>query len=86
MSRHLIISLIRFPCILTVIICISLLVYIQSAIEAQYLANQVQLYYASKDSSRHELLEKFNLYPDKFDYTKVFELLQDGISHPATQH
>ena len=55
--------------------------------DAQFLANQVQLYYASEDASRQHLVTQFNTQPDAFDYTKLFEHLQTGLhSHaPDTQ-
>ncbi|XP_065904273.1 ATP synthase mitochondrial F1 complex assembly factor 1-like isoform X2 [Dysidea avara] len=52
-----------------------------SIMEAQYLANQIQLYYTSGDKERHHLLTQFNHHPNEFDYTKLIELLtQKGIN------
>lgn len=39
-----------------------------NAIEAQCLANQVQLYYGENDTHRTKLLEKFTMKPDSFDH------------------
>ena len=56
--------------------------------DAQFLANQVQLYYASEDDSRQRLVTQFNSQPDAFDYTKLFEHLQTSLhSHvPRTEN
>ena len=60
----------------------------QSVIDAQFLANQVQLYYASEDDSSQLLVAQFNAQPDRFDYTKLFEHLQTSVhSHlPHTEN
>ena len=56
--------------------------------DAQYLANQVQLYYGTEDDSRQPLVTQFNTQPDTFDYTKLFEHLQTSLpSHtPHTEN
>jgi ATP synthase F1 complex assembly factor 1 len=50
-----------------------------SVIDAQYLANQVQLYYITEENGRCSLLRAFNHSQEEFDYTKLFEHLQSGI-------
>lgn len=58
-----------------------------SVIDAQFLANQVQLYYASEGDSSQLLVAQFNAQPDRFNYTKLFEHLQTSVhSHlPRTE-
>ena len=46
--------------------------------EAQFLANQVQLYYASSDLERFNLVKQFNFQPDEFDYQLLIEQLQNS--------
>ena len=49
--------------------------WLQSVLEAQFLANQIQLYYATGNKERHSLLQQFNHKPDTFDYNKLLELI-----------
>lgn len=44
--------------------------------EAQLLANQLQLYYATEDKERTDLLETFNTRPAEFKHMEVVRLLQ----------
>ena len=52
-------------------------VFLQTPLEAQFLANQVQLYYASTDPQYFHLLRQFNLEPDQFDYRTLIDQLQN---------
>lgn len=47
--------------------------------DAQWLAYQVQMYYASENNHREELLKTFNRFPDKFDHMSVVHELNDEI-------
>lgn len=47
--------------------------------EAQFLANQVQLYYAGEDSSKYNLVKQFNLHPNNFDYKLLIDQLQSSV-------
>lgn len=48
--------------------------------EAQCLANQVQLFYATDRSETYELVETFNHRPNEFKYMSVIaELEQSGL-------
>ncbi len=51
---------------------------LQSVLEAQYLANQVQLFYASDDVERYALVRQFNHDPQNFDYQKLIEQLNNA--------
>ena len=44
--------------------------------EAQYLANQVQLYYGTNQSDRFALVKQFNHDPQNFDYNTLLVQLQ----------
>lgn len=48
----------------------------QTVQEAQLLANQLQLYYATEDKERTDLLETFNTRPAEFKHMEVVRLLQ----------
>ena len=48
----------------------------QSTVEAQYLANQVQLYYGTHQADRFALVKQFNHDPQNFDYNSVLAQLQ----------
>lgn len=50
-----------------------------SLMDAQCLANQLQLYYATADPERYNLLKQFNHDPKNFEYTKLVEMLQKSI-------
>ena len=50
----------------------------QTSFEAQYLANQVQLYYNSQDAERYTLLQQFNHDPEKFEYRLLLEQLANS--------
>ena len=50
---------------------------LQSTFEAQYLANQVQLYYGTNQSDRFVLVKQFNHDPQNFDYNAVLNQLQN---------
>lgn len=51
----------------------------QSVLDAQWLAYQVQMYYASESSQREEILKTFNVFPDKFDHMTVVNELSAEI-------
>ena len=57
----------------------------QTSFEAQYLANQVQLYYNSQDAERCTLLQQFNHDPEKFDYRLLLEQLANSSVARAQQ-
>lgn len=48
----------------------------QNAFEAQFLVNQLQLYFSGSDVTRTELLEKFHRNPDKFKHMELVEQLE----------
>ena len=50
---------------------------LQSTFEAQYLANQVQLYYGTNQPDRFALAKQFNHNPQNFDYNTVLDQLQN---------
>ncbi|XP_041417391.1 ATP synthase mitochondrial F1 complex assembly factor 1 isoform X2 [Xenopus laevis] len=59
------------------------LINIQNVQEAQCLANQVQLFYASDRAETHRLVEMFNHKSDEFKYMAVVSLLeQSGLGKP----
>ena len=60
---------------LSVILC-GCTVISQTSLEAQYLANQVQLYYGSQDTERYALLRQFNHEPESFDHRRLLEQLE----------
>lgn len=47
-------------------------------LEAQFLANQLQLYYAGDDQERYALVRQFNHDPEHFSYQKLVEQLQNS--------
>ena len=51
-------------------------IFFQSTFEAQYLANQVQLYYGTHQADRYALVKQFNHDPQNFDYNSVLAQLQ----------
>ena len=46
-------------------------------LEAQLLANQLQLYYGTNQTERYALVKQFNHDPDNFDYKAVLSQLQN---------
>lgn len=48
-------------------------------LEAQWLAYQVQMYYASEGDRREEILKTFNIHPDNFDHMTVVQELNAEI-------
>lgn len=48
----------------------------QSALEAQFLVNQVQLYYGGGDEAKLALVDKFNLTPEDFKHMDLIEQLE----------
>ena len=57
---------------------------IQSVLDAQWLAYQVQMYYASESDRREEILKTFNIFPDKFDHMTVVRELNSEIESGVT--
>ncbi|XP_070562850.1 ATP synthase mitochondrial F1 complex assembly factor 1-like [Ptychodera flava] len=54
--------------------------------EAQFLANQVQLYYGRDNQSKLELLDTFTNKPEEFKYTDVIQELENTkVSLPSEQ-
>ena len=51
---------------------------LQSILEAQFIANQLQLYYAGSDPGRYSLVRQFNLQPQEFDYKQLIEHLENS--------
>ena len=51
----------------------------QSVLDAQWLAYQVQMFYASESSHREEILKTLNVFPDKFDHMTVVNELSAEI-------
>ena len=51
----------------------------QSVLDAQWLAYQVQMYYASESDRREEILKTFNIFPEKFDHMTVVNELNAEI-------
>ena len=51
----------------------------QSVLDAQWLAYQVQMYYASESDRREEILKTFNTFQEKFDHMTVVEELNAEI-------
>ncbi len=63
----------------------SFLVTHQSTLEAQFLANQLQLYYASNNVDRYAQVRTFNHDPDDFDHRALIDQLENsGIQLPRT--
>ena len=52
---------------------------LQSVLDAQWLAYQVQMYYASQGDHREEILKTFNVFPEKFDHMTVVKELNSEI-------
>lgn len=50
--------------------------YLQNAYEAQFLVNQLQLYYSGGDKARTALLEKFHNNPDQFKHMELVDQLE----------
>ncbi|XP_020600977.1 ATP synthase mitochondrial F1 complex assembly factor 1-like [Orbicella faveolata] len=50
-----------------------------SVLDAQWLAYQVQMYYASQGDRREEILKTFNVFPEKFDHMTVVKELNSEI-------
>lgn len=57
---------------------------IQSVLDAQWLAYQVQMYYASESDRREDILKTFNIFPDKFDHMTVVRELNSEIESGVT--
>ena len=55
----------------------------QSVLDAQWLAYQVQMYYASNSRHREEILKTFNRFPDKFDHMMVVRELNSEVESGA---
>ena len=51
----------------------------QSVLDAQWLAYQVQMYYASESDRREEILKSFNIFPEKFDHMTVVKELNAEV-------
>lgn len=63
------------------LLCLFLLHFpppLQSPLESQFLANQLQLYYATEDKERYSLVRQFNHSPENFDYNTVIAQLQNS--------
>lgn len=56
----------------------------QSVLDAQWLAYQVQMYYASESDRREDILKTFNIFPDKFDHMTVVRELNSEIESGVT--
>lgn len=56
----------------------------QSTFEAQYLANQVQLYYGTHQADRYALVKQFNHDPQNFDYNSLLAQLQTANINRAS--
>lgn len=52
---------------------------ILNSIEAQCLANQVQIFYGANDLTKNLLLHKFNKDPSTFDYNEVIDQFEKGL-------
>ena len=50
--------------------------HVFKSFEAQCLANQVQLFYATQDSKRNELLHRFNQNPTEFNHMDIINLFE----------
>lgn len=60
--------------------CLTALVALQNVAEAQCIANQVQLFYATDRKEIYGLVETFNFRPNEFKYMSVIaELEQSGL-------
>ena len=60
-------------------VIILFLISLQSVLDAQWLAYQVQMYYASQGDHREEILKTFNVFPEKFDHMTVVKELNSEI-------
>ena len=60
-------------------VLILFLTSLQSVLDAQWLAYQVQMYYASEGDRREEILKTFNVFPEKFDHMTVVKELNSEI-------
>ena len=60
-------------------VIILFLTSLQSVLDAQWLAYQVQMYYASEGDRREEILKTFNVFPEKFDHMTVVKELNSEI-------
>ena len=60
-------------------VIILFLISLQSVLDAQWLAYQVQMYYASQGDHREEILKTFNVFPEKFDHMTVLKELNSEI-------
>lgn len=58
---------------------------LQNPMEAQFLANQVQLYYTTSDQGRFTLVRRFNQSPETFDYQDLIEHLQSSDAEPRSE-
>ena len=58
---------------------------LQKTLEAQFLANQVQLYYTTADAKRFALVKQFNLSPATFNYEHLIEQLQGSGVEPKSR-
>ena len=52
-----------------------LLIFLQSALDAQWLAHKVQMYFTSQDDHREKFLKTVHVFPDKFDHVTVVKEL-----------
>ena len=52
---------------------------LQSVLDVQWLAYQVQMYYASESDRSEEILKTFNIFPEKFDHMTVVKELNAVI-------
>lgn len=60
--------------------CLTALIALQNVVEAQCIANQVQLFYATDRKEIYGLVETFNFRPNEFKYMSVIaELEQSGL-------
>lgn len=51
--------------------------------DAQWLGYQVQMYYASDNAAKEDLLRMFNKEPNNFDHMNVIKLLESEIASGA---
>jgi len=51
--------------------------------EAQYLANQLQLYYSGRDKAKLALVRCFNVTPDQFDHQELIRHLESLTTDAA---
>ena len=55
------------------------LISLQRVLDAQWLAYQVQMYYASQGDHREAILKTFNVFPEKFDHMTVVKELNSKM-------